>query len=203
MDETLTASGRDIERAWRGRQWTDADRQLYADHMRLVCDDPEAVREGVQSAIAQHGGDFPPSPGELCRYIAIAHKRRQDAAKDAALLARQAQRRREKPQPSEPWRGWLAMAATHAMLADRGITAKHSATLQPYVDLVLDLGYRNHHGCGDYRDADGHLHPADPAYDATLAATALHGAEQIWREQGMPAAPSPAQAFRASLGAAA
>ena len=41
-------------------------------------------------------------------------------------------------------------------------------------------------------------------YDAGLTDlnTAL-GAEQIWRQQGMPAAPSPAQAFRATLGAAA
>jgi len=191
MEETLQACGRDIERAWRARQWTDADRQLYTQHMRLVCDDPDAVADGVRDAISSHPGNFPPPPGDLCRYIAIAHKRRQDAIEAEAVIARQETRRREKPQPAEPWRGWLAMAATHAMLADRGAPTNPSATLQPYLALVLDLGYRNHHGCGPWRDPEGRLHAEDPAYDKTLTATALHGAEQIWRQHGMPAAPNP------------
>ena len=200
LRETAWAEIARMKTAWPAHRWTDDYLAELGRCLMAGADQPTDITEAVTAAIAEHDDRYPPPIAAMTQRVSRRRIARIERERDAE---REAARRRERPQPAEPWRGWLAMAATHAMLADRGITAKHSATLQPYVDLVLDLGYRNHHGCGDYRDADGHLHPADPAYAATLAATALHGAEQIWREQGMPAAPSPAQAFRASLGAAA
>jgi len=178
-----------MKAAWPAHRWTDDYLAELGRCLMAGADQPTDITEAVTEAIAEHDDRYPPPIAAMTQRVARRRIHRIEAERDAE---RAATRRREKPQPQEPWRGWLAMAATHAMLADRGAPTNPSATLQPYLALVLDLGYRNHHGCGDYRDVDGHLHPADPEYDKTLAATALHGAEQIWRQQGIPAAPNPA-----------
>lgn len=162
---------------------------------RAAQDDIEAVDEGVQAAIDQHAGDprhpqrgdFPPSASDVAHAVRAA-RRRHAQAKVTDL--NKARHDRWPSRDEHAHCGYLARAAMHAHLADQGMPITAPEALQPYVDLVQELDYRNHHGCDEYRDVDGHLHPADPLHDPRLHATALAGAERIWREQGMPDAPS-------------
>lgn len=202
-----TATADEIARmktAWPAHRWTTEYVAELGKSLMAAADQPADVTEAVTRAITEHDDRYPPPIAAMTQRVARRRIARIEQERDAE---REATRRRDRPQPQQQWRGWLAMAASHAALQDRGETARADRrmadTLAPYLALVLDLGYRNHHGCGEFRDVDGHLHPADPDHNPTLAATALHGAEQIWREQGMPAAPSPAAIIGASMGAAA
>ncbi len=209
--------------------WKDEMRRC----MLAAADEPADIRRAVTKLIQTAVGKYAPDIPTVTQTIAQQCRARIDRERDQRRDAEREARRRAAPQSHEPWRGWLALAATHAANADResGFTGAESrftggrspntgpkssepnkgpqnavqrnSVLAPYIDLVRDLDYRNANGCGEYRDSDGHMHPADPAYDPTKHAAAVHGAERIWREQGMPAAPNPAALVGKQLGAAA
>lgn len=200
LREIIREQIRRMETTWPAHRWTREYIAELGKGMLAAADQASDVTGAVDRAIAEHDDRYPPPIAQMTQRVARQRIARIERERDAE---REAKRRREKPQPQEQWRGFLAQAAVHASLVDLGAARRPSPELQPYVDLVLGLGYRNHHGCGDYRDVDGHLHPADPGYDPVLAARAINGAETIWREQGMPAAPAPAALACATLGAAA
>lgn len=189
LDGTARQQIERILRAWPSSRPPDGWRDELHRAMVAAADVPGDITAAVTKAIDETAGaKYAP---DIATFAQLVARRRLARIRRDHDREREERRRRE-PQPAEPWRGWLAIAATHAALHDRGTPATPSQQLSPYLALVLDLGYRNHHGCGDYRDADRRHHPADPDHDPQLAAAALHGAERIWRAHGMPAAPSPA-----------
>lgn len=202
--------------------WKDEMRRC----MLAAADEPADIRRAVTKLIQTAVGKYAPDIPTVTQTIAQQRLARIEKERDQRRDAEREARRRTAPQSHEPWRGWLALAATHAAMTDResGFTgpesrftggrspnmsrephrqgeapqnaAQQDSVLAPYLVLVADLDYRNHHGCAEYRDSDGHQHPADPNHDATKHAAALHGAEQIWRANGMPNAPTPTVALR-------
>lgn len=170
--------------AWPAHQWTDTYRTELERVLTANADHPDDVVRAVTEAIDAHEGRFPPSLGDMRALVLKAKRERTWRERESA--------KRETAQPHEPWRGWLASAATVALALDAEAGLEPTpldANLIPYLHLVRDLGYTNAHGCAAYVDADGTIHGADLAYDANLHAAAVAGAEQIWRAQGMPEAP--------------
>jgi hypothetical protein len=192
LRETAWAQIARMKTAWPAHRWTDDYLAELGRCLMAGADHPTDITEAVTAAIAEHDDRYPPPIAAMTQRVSRRRIHRIETERDAE---REATRRRDSPQPQRQWCGWLALAASVAAIHDRGEQPKTdrrmAEMLAPYLVLVKDLGYRNQHGCGDYRDIDGHLHPADTEYDRVLTQTALHGAEQIWRQQGMPAAPAP------------
>lgn len=179
-----------ILRAWPSSRPPDGWRDELHRALVAAADEPGDITAAVTKAIDTTAGTkYAP---DIATFAQLVSRRRLARIRRDQERERE-ERRHQEPQPLEPWRGWLAIAATHAHMRDNRHPTTPTDTLKPYLDLVLDLGYRNHHGCGDYRDSDGHLHPADPRHAPDLAASALHGAEQIWRDGGRPRAPHPGE----------
>lgn len=189
--ETALFEMRRMAIQYRARKWTHAQGTEYVNAIAAAAiDDIEAVREGVHAAIAATVGNFPPTAADTARHVARARRRH---IEDQTAAKRRAERA-TLPHPNEhAWHGYLARGANHAHLADLRIPATPTPALQPYVDVCLELGYRNRHGCGPWQDPQGHLHAEDPDHDPDLHAQAVAAAEAIWRQQGEPSAPHPTE----------
>lgn len=175
---------------WPSSRPPDGWRQEMIRGMLAAADTPADIKRGVTKTIDTVTGKYVPETAVIVREIA----RQRIARIDREQEQERARRRQTGTYPREDWRGWLAIGAHYASWLDRGQPLNVPEHIRPYYDLCVDLGYRNHHGCGEYRDADGHLHPADPDHDPALSAAALEGAERIWRAGGR--LPAPTGAFR-------
>lgn len=152
-------------------------------------DDVDAVGEGVERAMQAQEGQYPPSPSDVGRAVARAARRRREEEVSRQRRARRAQA----PEPNRyAWLGYLAMAALRAGWVDRGQPMPCPQEEREMLDMCLETGYRNHHGCGPWRDEEGNRHPADPLHDPELYADVAERARVIWIGMGSPAAPSPA-----------
>lgn len=149
-------------------------------------EDIDAVGEGITAAMDAQEGPFPPTASDVARAVARAARRRAEADRER----RNRERRAMAPAPNRyAWLGYLAQAATYAGWADRGEAHPCPPILAPYLEMVTEIGYRNHHGCGPWRDEDGNGHAGDPLHDPELYADAEKRARDIWVRAGMPAAP--------------
>lgn len=168
---------------WPAHRWTDEYRDELGRAMVAAAGEPGDVTEATERVIRSHDGRYPPPVGNIAQAVAKRGAARKEREKDRERTERQKRRRLEHV-PNEPWHGWLAVAACAAHAIDREDPMRFSAgfgsTLAPFLEMVRELGYRNHHGCA-----------GDPLHHPVRTAGAVEAAERIWRECGMPAAPSP------------